>query len=871
MPMNFPVYRPFEPQAFAGIRPTSSDWGPKDMSQQLQKGIGSLYENYRSAYGERQSADARERLAAAQREGYGGQAAALAAPGGPYATGTTGATGATNPATATNPRSIPSFTALPNKGVAENFQSLFDQNEQQYALPPGTLGSLAFIESKFNPGAKNPKSSAGGMFQQIDSNWKQYGQGDRYDPAASTAAAARFAADNARTLQRALGRQPTVGELYLAHQQGPGGALKLLSNPGARAADMVGAKAVRLNGGNMDMSAADFANLWTKKADSVWQSLYGGKQQAAAAPGAPAAAPGAPPIDLTAFPQGQTFIQPRVEGAPPVMDPTATGALPQPSQPPAPPPNPTPATQASQPLFAPPGGAPPVGGAQPPGQAPPPAPPPMSGPSTVAATPPEPQPPPGGTPPLLPPKPPAMAVPPGGNVAPGSRIMQMPPGSEGPETFAAPPPQQQPPPPVQPPQPTPAVGPPPAPPSPGLGGGAGPQTTGALPQVYPTAAPISARHRNMMADAILSRDPNLIKLTQDQIEQESGRGSAKDWSVMSLGDGRALRINQVTGQREIIDASGGVNQYDYKPAEGGRLWQIHKQGLEPPKLIGSGNANVEYKTGKDGTLWEITKDGSAPPKLIDPNAGKGGEPPVFTGNSVEAQALNGLVASGTITRDQAYQLGTGKSIQTQDGTFFLRGSELVGVGVDGKPISGPQAGVQIGPAKVKDLDPAVAQRIGMGNRFMDENLPNIRKWLDEGGLTPQARLGIATGRGLGGDMSRMVESGREALLRGLTGAGMGIQEAQEYAQRYALGSTDSETDIRRKLNNLEGDLKATRDAALAGRNIKSEELTGKQQPNDKSKMPKVTSDEDYDKQIAAKTLKSGMSFVDPEGNVRKVP
>ncbi|MET0653648.1 MAG: hypothetical protein ABWY63_14150, partial [Hyphomicrobiaceae bacterium] len=294
------------------------------------------------------------------------------------------------------------------------------------------------------------------------------------------------------------------------------------------------------------------------------------------------------------------------------------------------------------------------------------------------------------------------------------------------------------------------------------------------------------------------------------------------------------------------------------------LWQIDKTGREPPKLIDSGNANIEYKTGKDGTLWRIDKTGKNPPELIDPNARPGEEPPPFSGTSVEAQALNGLVKSGRITKEQAYQLGTGKSIQTSEGTYFLRGSELVGIGIDGQPIdpSKAQPGVQIGAPKVKDLDPAVAQRIGMGNRFIVENLPKVREWLDNGGLTLQTRAGIATGRGEGGDMARMVESGREALLRGLTGAGMGEQEAKEYAQRYALGATDSEADIRRKLSNLEGDLVATRDAALAGRNIKSEELTGKR---DASKIPTIKTDDEYDK------LKSGSYFKDPDGNVRRKP
>lgn len=147
---------------------------------------------------------------------------------------------------------------------------LFAMTEQQYGLPQGYLQRTAQIESSMNPGAQNPNSSAKGLFQFIDSTAQQYGV-NPMDPASSTDGAARLAADNARVLRQALGREPTAAELYLAHQQGAGGAAKLLSNPNARAVDIVGADAVRLNGGNENMTAGQFAQKWTGK--------FGGQQQ----------------------------------------------------------------------------------------------------------------------------------------------------------------------------------------------------------------------------------------------------------------------------------------------------------------------------------------------------------------------------------------------------------------------------------------------------------------------------------------------------------------------------------------------------------------------------------------------------------------
>lgn len=137
--------------------------------------------------------------------------------------------------------------------------------EKQYGLPAGYLERTAMIESGGDPNAQNPNSSAGGMFQFIDSTAKQYGLTDKTDPFASADAAARLASDNRAYLVKALGREPTAGELYLAHQQGAGGAAKLLAAGNAPASSVVGGDAVGLNGGNSGMTAADFAGKWTNK------------------------------------------------------------------------------------------------------------------------------------------------------------------------------------------------------------------------------------------------------------------------------------------------------------------------------------------------------------------------------------------------------------------------------------------------------------------------------------------------------------------------------------------------------------------------------------------------------------------------------
>lgn len=141
----------------------------------------------------------------------------------------------------------------------------FSTIEAENGLPQGFLERTAFIESRGNPNAQNPNSSAGGLFQFIDSTARQYGVRDRFDPVQATDGAVDLAVDNMRILTRALGRKPTAAELYLAHQQGGEGARRLLSNPNAKAADIVGIEAVRLNGGSPDMTAGEFASLWLDK------------------------------------------------------------------------------------------------------------------------------------------------------------------------------------------------------------------------------------------------------------------------------------------------------------------------------------------------------------------------------------------------------------------------------------------------------------------------------------------------------------------------------------------------------------------------------------------------------------------------------
>jgi hypothetical protein len=141
--------------------------------------------------------------------------------------------------------------------------------EKRHGLPNGYLSTTAAVESRGDPNARN-RSGASGLLQFMPETWKQYGQGSPFDPAASIEAGGKYTADSQRQLIIGLGRVPSPSELFLAHNQGAGGATKILKNPDASAVETVGLQAVVQNGGDPRMTNAQFSqhiqNMWQRKA-----------------------------------------------------------------------------------------------------------------------------------------------------------------------------------------------------------------------------------------------------------------------------------------------------------------------------------------------------------------------------------------------------------------------------------------------------------------------------------------------------------------------------------------------------------------------------------------------------------------------------
>jgi hypothetical protein len=142
---------------------------------------------------------------------------------------------------------------------------LIREAAMRHGVDPAILVRKAQIESNLNPNARNPHSSAKGLFQFLDGTWDRYGSGSPLDPRANADAGARFARDNQSTLQRE-GLPVTPGSMYLAHFAGPKGAVNLLkASPDQPVVSVMGRKAVEANPFLRGMTVADVQNWAAKK------------------------------------------------------------------------------------------------------------------------------------------------------------------------------------------------------------------------------------------------------------------------------------------------------------------------------------------------------------------------------------------------------------------------------------------------------------------------------------------------------------------------------------------------------------------------------------------------------------------------------
>lgn len=113
----------------------------------------------------------------------------------------------------------------------------------------------------------------------------------------------------------------------------------------------------------------------------------------------------------------------------------------------------------------------------------------------------------------------------------------------------------------------------------------------------------------------------------------------------------------------------------------------------------------------------------------------------------------------------------------------------------------------------------LAARIGLADKFITEVEPGLRTRLKSGDVTGvwdrlQAGFNQSSDQA---DTYRKFELGTEALQRMLTGAGMNVAEAENYARRFLPGYTDDGPSSAKKLDDLMKALQGAREMAMRGR------------------------------------------------------
>lgn len=172
---------------------------------------------------------------------------------------------------------------------------------------------------------------------------------------------------------------------------------------------------------------------------------------------------------------------------------------------------------------------------------------------------------------------------------------------------------------------------------------------------------------------------------------------------------KAVAQNMLQQQMAEVQA---YREMQMKQADPAYRLQMEKDQLELDRLR---NPASEWVRLDDNTILNKntgeTKD--AAPSSGQPGAFR------FGGNSVEAQALNGLIDSGQITPEQAQQLGAGKTISGPNGEIiFLTPQGVFGQSAGGqpKPVSAPQEGIDLfgdgGPQPAAQQQPAATQQMG---------------------------------------------------------------------------------------------------------------------------------------------------------------
>lgn len=160
---------------------------------------------------------------------------------------------------------------------------LIASTARQKGIDPTVALTISHIETggTFATNAQNPKSSANGLFQVIDSSWSVLGGKDRTNTNEQIRVGLKHIEEANKVMKKGLGRDPIASEQYLGHLLGPSGAVKVLkADPSLPLIDVVrgfdkkNADAIVNNNAMSGLSVGHAINKWQRKWNNV-SARYG--------------------------------------------------------------------------------------------------------------------------------------------------------------------------------------------------------------------------------------------------------------------------------------------------------------------------------------------------------------------------------------------------------------------------------------------------------------------------------------------------------------------------------------------------------------------------------------------------------------------
>lgn len=317
---------------------------------------------------------------------------------------------------------------------------------------------------------------------------------------------------------------------------------------------------------------------------------------------------------------------------------------------------------------------------------------------------------------------------------------------------------------------------------------------------------------NALGASGYATDPNyaakIRSIASGLPEMSAGAPAAPVQQVANRGNGR---INQLLtaannpwlsdGQRMVI---GALLKQEMERNDPGAQLDLQYKQAQIDALRNKGQPRSWSKL-DDNTLYDATTGETK-------SVRDAGETPMFSGTSVEAQALNGLVKSGELTPEQALQLGAGKTVTGPNGEIIF----MTPQGVFSRPAAGGAQGdaPQSGPVQQNGMipitDPKVSESQKNAMTYADRMIQSGKLLDDLGtagtGLWDNIAVGIpVVGNSMVSPEFQKVDQAKRdfinAQLRRESGAAISQSEFDNAERQYFPQRGDSPEVVAQKAAN----------------------------------------------------------------------